>query len=157
MERIEIINRLCEDGNLSSNDFREFILLNDDDYKMKYLFSIFLKRKLIRSGDDSENFEMFKNAVVAYIYDKDENELDVEVTLAEIFRLMGDLKTALFIIDKNIKKNQKDPYLLYLKGYILMKMGMYNESVDFFKESLEIKEDQLCRDTLMHVLRMIYV
>lgn len=144
-----------QDSTLSVDVFEKYLLINPYDYDTRYFYALFLKSQLTDPDGERNiiNFKMLKNAMMAYLYCED--IIDIESTLAEIFRLSGDFDLALLFIQKSIDKYGDNSYILYLKGYNLMELKKYEDAIIFLEKSLSIEEDSLYRSALNYSLEML--
>lgn len=57
------------------------------------------------------------------------------------------------IINKALKENPNNPFLLYSKGYILYCWKLYEEALEFFNEAIKLR---LCEEYLLYRVQ-VYV
>lgn len=136
------------DEELSSDEFREYLQKHPCDFDVRYIFSIFLRKRLAKIGDKSSNYDMIKNLILASIFIEG---ININHALIEILILTEDFEVALMLIDKSIGVEGNNAYLFYSKGYSLMKTGKFSESLIFFRKSLSIEDSIKCNDAIKYV------
>lgn len=57
--------------------------------------------------------------------------------LVDYYSNLGDFKNAMYFADDMITKDPKNPFFLYVKGYLYQNMKDYDNAINFYKKTIE--------------------
>lgn len=58
--------------------------------------------------------------------------------LVDYYANSGDFKDAMMFADNMIAKDPKNPFFLYVKGYLYQNLKEYDNAIDFYKKTIEV-------------------
>lgn len=58
--------------------------------------------------------------------------------LVDYYANTGDFKDAMMFADNMIAKDPKNPFFLYVKGYLYQNLKEYDNAIDFYKKTIEV-------------------
>ncbi|KAA3600887.1 MAG: tetratricopeptide repeat protein [Calditrichaeota bacterium] len=121
----------------------------DEESLQKYLeFQNLLAEKFKNNYQNEEALEkFFKIIELAKLLSDKKNELNAKLEISQVFGIFGNLDNAISFCEKVIKKSRKlglkiiESDSLIVRGRIYIRQGFYDESMDCYQQSLEIKKN----------------